>query len=99
MDNHFSEKTMNKDDCQLRYWVSDHGNGPWLGFLHGAGADHEMFNDQIKVIGKKFRVLIWDARGHGLSRPMGETFSIKRLVDDLIEMMERENIEKATFIG
>ncbi len=98
MDDYFLEKIMNKDGCDIHYWVS--GNkGPWLVFLHGAGADHEMFNDQLQVVSRKFKVLLWDARGHGLSRPMGTSFTIKLLVEDLIEILDRENIDKATFIG
>jgi len=99
MQYNLSEKIMNKDGCDIHYWVSNNTDGPWLIFLHGAGADHEMFNDQLQVVSEKFKVLLWDARGHGLSRPMGAKFTIKLLVEDLIEIMNRENIDKATFIG
>jgi len=96
---YLSEKTMSKDECNIHYWVSNKGIGSWLIFLHGAGADHEMFKEQIKIVGENFKVLVWDARGHGKSRPMGNKFSIKLLVEDLIEIMNSEDIDKATFIG
>jgi pimeloyl-ACP methyl ester carboxylesterase len=99
MSNNLLEKTINKDGCNIHYWVSSCIKGQWLVFLHGAGADHEMFNNQIKEVTEKFNVLLWDARGHGKSRPMDEKFSIKLLVEDLIEIMNKENIDKATFIG
>jgi len=44
-------------------------------------------------------VLLWDARGHGLSRPMGKEFSISLLVDDILAIMNKEGIHKATFVG
>ena len=99
MDNYLVEKTMNRDGCNIHYWVSNNVKGTWVVFLHGAGADHEMFNDQLQVLSERFTVLLWDARGHGLSRPMGDKFSIKLLVEDLIEIMDIENIDKATIIG
>ncbi|MBU3144843.1 alpha/beta fold hydrolase [Clostridium sp. CF012] len=99
MDNCLSEKTINTDGCTIHYWISNNIKGRWLIFLHGAGADHEMFNDQLHVLSETFKVLLWDARGHGLSRPMGDKFSIKLLVEDLIKIMDIENIDKSTFIG
>lgn len=94
-----SEKVMSKDGCHIHYWVSNQGKVSWLIFLHGAGADHEMFNEQLPIVSEEFNLLLWDARGHGLSRPMGDQFSIKLLMEDVIEIMNREGIEKATFIG
>lgn len=99
MNSVLSEKTISKDGCKIHYWISNNKNDKWLIFLHGAGADHKMFNDQLPVVNKDFNVLLWDARGHGVSRPIGDKFSIKLLVQDLIDIMNKEGIEKATFIG
>src|SRR5690606_33944562 len=93
------KKVLNKDDCPLHYWISPDGKRPWLIFLHGAGTDHHMFEQQIKNLDKSYSILLCDARGHGLSRPMGDDFSIHLLVDDCMAIMSRERIEKATFIG
>lgn len=92
-------KSLNKDGCNIRYWILNNGEAPWLIFLHGAGANHEMFYEQIPIVSTKFNLLLWDARGHGLSRPMGDKFSIKLLMEDLIEIMNKERIEKAIFVG
>ncbi|MFD0869297.1 alpha/beta fold hydrolase [Paenibacillus residui] len=94
-----NNKVLNKDGCDIHYWISKRGNCPWLIFLHGAGADHEMFSEQIAAVSHNFNILLWDARGHGLSRPMGEHFSMTLVVDDLATIMNKEGIEKATFIG
>lgn len=99
MINSFKEKIVEKDGCNIHYWISVKLNAPWLIFLHGAGTDHRMFDNQISAVCDKFSILLWDARGHGLSRPMGNGFSIKLLIDDLIEIMNIEGIDSATFIG
>lgn len=93
------KKVLNKDDCDIHYWILKQGNRPWLIFLHGAGADHEMFTEQLDAVSQRFNILLWDARGHGLSRPMGRHFSITLIVDDLVEIMNKEGIGKATLIG
>ena len=92
-------KVLTKDHCPIHYWITPNHKGPWLIFLHGAGADHRMFAKQVNELDPMHGILIWDARGHGLSRPMGADFSIKLLVEDLLAIMRIEGIEKATFIG
>ena len=93
------EKILEKNQCPIHYWITPDHKGPWLIFLHGAGADHRMFSEQVKDLDSMYGILMWDARGHGLSRPMGADFSIKLLVEDLLAIMKIEGIEKATFIG
>lgn len=93
------ERTLQKDGCSIHYWITPNHNGPWLIFLHGAGADHKMFDDQLKVLDHTYGGLLWDARGHGLSKPIGTDFSVKLLVDDILAIMAKEKMGKATFIG
>ncbi|MER7128346.1 alpha/beta fold hydrolase, partial [Streptosporangium saharense] len=57
--------------CDLRYGDSG-GDGTPLVFSHGAGADHVMFDAQWEHLrARGHRVVVWDMRGHGLSRPAG----------------------------
>ncbi|GGD63128.1 alpha/beta fold hydrolase [Paenibacillus nasutitermitis] len=94
-----AERTIQKDGCDIHYWLTPDHAGPWIIFLHGAGADHRMFDDQLAFLDIKYGVLLWDARGHGRSRPMGVDFSIKLLVEDMLTIMNTEGIAKATFVG
>lgn len=93
------QRILTREGCTIHYWVSNLGDYPWLIFLHGAGADHAMFREQMDTVSQDFNVLLWDARGHGLSRPMGDNFSINMIMEDLAEIMNIERIEKATLIG
>jgi len=99
MKGEFIHNVLNKDGCGIHYWTSRREGCPWLIFLHGAGADHAMFAEQVEAVSRDYNVLLWDARGHGRSRPMGEKFSIPLLMEDLMEIMNRERIEQATLIG
>jgi Predicted hydrolases or acyltransferases (alpha/beta hydrolase superfamily) len=99
MKEYLQEKTLRKDSCNIHYWISKDVEGTWVLFLHGAGLDHNMFKEQIEAIKYRYKILLWDARGHGLSRPIGKQFSIKLLVDDLINILDIEKIDKAVFVG
>ncbi|MFC1466265.1 MAG: alpha/beta fold hydrolase [Candidatus Brachytrichaceae bacterium NZ_4S206] len=66
-----SEHILLRDGCPLHYWVGGAVGRPLIAFLHGATMDHRMFNAQVETLAPYYRVLTWDARGHGRSRPMG----------------------------
>jgi pimeloyl-ACP methyl ester carboxylesterase len=95
----YAQRTLARPGCRIRYWRSTASSGPWLLFLHGAGVDHRMFNAQLPAIPPRFRVLVWDARGHGLSRPMDGAYGFRTVVDDLGAIMDAESIRTATLIG
>lgn len=93
------EKKLSLHGCTIHYWVKDNRQSSWIVFLHGAGADHSMFDAQVKANINDYNLLLWDARGHGLSRPVGDSFSMNRLVGDLVAIMTHEKIETAIFVG
>jgi pimeloyl-ACP methyl ester carboxylesterase len=94
----YREASIDREGCTIRYWRSG-GNGPWLVLLHGAGVDHRMFNAQLPVLDQDHRVLLWDARGHGRSRPAKGRYSFATVCDDLLAVMDAESIASATLIG
>lgn len=93
------EKTLERPGCRIYYWVSLCANKPWIILLHGAGADHRMFDEQVSALTDRYNLLVWDARGHGRSRPMDGNFSIRLLVDDLLAVMDAEGIKRAALLG
>lgn len=36
--------------------------------MHGATLDHRMFNAPVEAFAPEYRLLVWDARGHGQSQ-------------------------------
>jgi 3-oxoadipate enol-lactonase len=83
----------------IHYWLTGLEDAPLIALSHGAGMDHRMFNAQVKALIPHYRVLTWDMPGHGLSRPIGRDFSIANLVEDLLAILDKHRVEKATFIG
>jgi len=98
MDN-FVEKIFTLEGCPIHYWSGGKEGAPWLIFLHGACVDHHSFDPILPAFAEDYRLLTWDARGHGLSQPMGKDFSVPVAVDDLLAIMNEENIELPVLIG
>jgi pimeloyl-ACP methyl ester carboxylesterase len=66
-------------------------------FTHGALIDHHEWDATLPLVGEHFRVLAWDVRGHGLSRPAA--FDLKEAVDDLLAIRNRLDVNQAIFVG
>lgn len=81
-----------------RLYYEQHGAGPDLVFLHGAGGNHLSWWQQVPAFAADYRCTVYDARGWGLSR--GE-MAVGRwaLGTDLIALMDRLNIERAHVVA
>lgn len=59
-----------------------------------------MFDEQASAVASAgYRVLTWDVRGHGLSKPMGEDFTMPAVAEDLLALMDSSGYENAVFVG
>lgn len=94
------EKVLQTPSGDVRYWVSRHvQSGPWLVFLPGLSADHHLFDAQIDGLSARYRCLVWDAPGHGASRPFRLDFSMDDLADHLHAVLEQEGCDAPVLIG
>ena len=98
-DGSISRQVLERAGCPIHYWLAGPRDRPLVIFTHGSLVNHHMFDPQIPVIAQQYRVLTWDVRGHGLSQPIGEIFSIREAVEDLIAILDRLGHEQATFVG
>ena len=81
-----------------RIYYEQHGLGPDLVFLHGAGGNHLSWWQQIAFFAGAYRCTVYDARGWGLSR--GE-MSVGRwaLGTDLVALLDHLAIERAHVVA
>ena len=91
------EFTLDRKDCILHYWLAGPADAPLVVFTHGATVDHQEWEATLPLIASKYRVLAWDMRGHGLSRPA--PFSMQAAVDDLIALMDNLKVDQAILVG
>ncbi len=84
-----------------KYFKSDEHD--WVIFLHGAGGSSSVWFKQLREFRKNFNVLLVDLRGHGRSvnpvKLKKRRYSLHDVTEDVIQVMEDLEIEKAHFIG
>jgi len=68
-------------------------------FLHGFPFSHAMWDDQVGVVGSKYRVTTYDLRGHGLSDVGDGQYSVEGHVDDLFALLSSLKITKPVIVG
>jgi pimeloyl-ACP methyl ester carboxylesterase len=91
--------TLTIGSIHLHYEI--YGSGEPLFLNHGASRDCQSWNPHLNWLKEKYKVIIHDARGHGLSSaPRGEEQnSWEKLADDLKQLMEHLDIKRAIIGG
>src|SRR5580704_4658127 len=56
---------LDRDGVAIHYEV--HGQGPTILLSHGYSATCRMWDGQVAALRDRFRVIVWDMRGHGQS--------------------------------
>ena len=91
---------LRRSGSRIRYWVAGPDDGPLVVFTHGASMDHEMFTANVPpVVAAGYRVLTWDVRGHGVSKPIGKAFTVPAVATDLLALIDRLGHETAALVG
>lgn len=94
------EKTFPTPCGTIHYWTNDISpERITLVFLPGLTADHRLFDMQIDAFQNQYNVLVWDAPGHGASRPFRLAFSLEDKARFLHDILERENIVRPVLVG
>ncbi len=92
-----TEHTLDRNGCCLHFWTGGRQEAPLVVFTHGATVDHHEWDATVPLVGEHYRVLTWDVRGHGLSRPA--PFDLALAVEDLLAILDILNVDQATFVG
>jgi 3-oxoadipate enol-lactonase len=92
-----TENILKHINCSIHYWTGGKMDAPLVVFTHGATVDHHEWDATLPLVGEQFRILTWDVRGHGLSRPA--RFVLAEAVDDLLALLDQLGVEQAIFVG
>lgn len=82
----------------LEYGVTGKSDAPALLLLHGIRNTKLLFAPILPALAERYRVIAVDIRGHGNSESH-DSFSFERIVTDLIQLLEKEQLEQVTIVA
>ncbi|MGE7764795.1 alpha/beta fold hydrolase [Peribacillus sp. NPDC096540] len=83
---------------KLPYIDSGEGKKTLL-FIHGFCGSHGYWRDIITGLKDKYRVIAIDLPGHGASEPLGASFTIEEMAENIAEFLEEQKIDQVYLFG
>jgi 3-oxoadipate enol-lactonase len=84
---------------KIEYRFDGKEGAPYITFVTGIANDLTMWDAQVEALGKEYRTLRYDLRGHGDSLATEGDYSMELLVRDLAGLLSELNIEKTHLVG
>jgi 3-oxoadipate enol-lactonase len=85
--------------CPIHYQMVGPEGAPLVVLTHGGMVDHCIWEPQMPALSPRYRVLLWDVRGHGRSRPGGKSRSIPDVAEDLAALLDHLGQQRAVLVG
>jgi 3-oxoadipate enol-lactonase len=79
--------------------IEDAGSGAWVVLAHGIATDLGLWDGVARLLAPRFRVLQYDARGHGGSDTPPGPYDLDLLGRDALGVMDALGIGRAHFVG
>ena len=91
--------TLNRNGVNIYYEV--HGSGPTMLLTHGFSATAEMWNANLTALSQRYRVIVWDMRGHGRSDYPEDSaaYSDMLTIGDMAALLDIHDTEQAIIGG
>lgn len=83
----------------LHHQVLGPSDGPVLVFLNSLGSDFRIWQEVVPAFADRFRIVLYDKRGHGLSDAPPSPYSIDDHADDLLGLLDHLGIERYSLVG
>lgn len=84
---------------EVDYAVDGPEEGPWLTFANSIASSRAMWEAQVAAFSDRYRVLSFDARGHGGTEATPPPYGFDTLVDDLIALWNALGVRTSHIIG
>jgi 3-oxoadipate enol-lactonase len=72
---------------------------PAVVLSHALATKAEVWGYQLPLLSRRFRVILYDVRGHGESEAPGNNYSLEELADDVIGLLDHLSIAQAALVG
>jgi 3-oxoadipate enol-lactonase len=85
--------------CEVHYERSGPSGGPAVILAPSLGTELSMWEAQASELARRFQVIRYDLRGHGRSPVPAGPYSIAELGADLLALLDRLGLERASLCG
>ena len=83
----------------LHYEVLGAETAPVLVFCNSLGTDFRIWEKVVALLKDRYRIVLYDKRGHGLSEATPAPYALADHVDDLAALLDHLKIARATIVG
>lgn len=87
------------NDIVLHHQVTGPREAPALVFNNSLGSDFRIWQEVAPAFADRFRVVVYDKRGHGLSDAPPAPYSVDEHTSDLLALLDRLGIGRASLVG
>jgi pimeloyl-ACP methyl ester carboxylesterase len=95
----FEERFAEVRSCRLRYFLGGPEGAPPVVLVHGLGGCAANWVDVAPLLAERYRVLVPELPGHGLSTPLPAVPNLAVFADRLGILADRERMLPAAFVG
>jgi 3-oxoadipate enol-lactonase len=85
--------------CEVHHLVEGPAEAPVVVFVNSLGTDLSMWEPQAAALRDRYRVVRFDARGHGASPVPPGPYSLSDLGADLLALLDRLGVARASLCG
>jgi 3-oxoadipate enol-lactonase len=86
-------------DSRIYYELSGSERRPALLFSNSLGTNISMWDRQMPILARDFRILRYDTRGHGQSSVSPGPYAMDHLADDVLALLDQLRIDRVHFCG
>jgi 3-oxoadipate enol-lactonase len=83
----------------IHHKVLGPADGPALVFANSLGSDFRIWDEVAPAFADRYRVILYDKRGHGLSDAPPSPYSVDDHADDLLALLDGLKVENAAIVG
>jgi 3-oxoadipate enol-lactonase len=85
------------NDIEIHYEIE--GEGPVVTMSHSLACSFAMWDEQVRALGGRYRVLRFDTRGHGQTAAPAGPYTLEALAEDLRGLLTALGIARTQFVG
>jgi 3-oxoadipate enol-lactonase len=87
------------NDIHINDRIDGPEGAPWITMSNSLATTHRMWDAQMDVFAKQYRVLRYDKRGHGETDVAPGPYSFELLADDVLALLDALQITRTHFVG